>query len=96
MQGEPIPSEDIELFTDASGLGLGCVFGHQWAFAPWTPPWDGLNINVKEIFAVWVAVAKQIIIYSDNMDTVKVWYQGCKIDKDMLRVLRKLFFFTAS
>ena len=81
MQGHPVFSEDMKLFTNASG----CVFGHLWMFPPCILPWDGLNINAKEIFAIWIAVAtweeflrnKQIIMFSENKNTVKMWYQGC-------------------
>ncbi len=63
----------------------------------------GYHINVKELFAVWVAVRvwgsrwcdKQIVLFSDNQDTVDIWYKGSTTEKQMMKILRKLFFFTA-
>ena len=64
----------------------------------------GWHINAKELFAVWVAVRiwgsqwvnKQIVIFTDNEDTVKVWYKGSTKEKDMMKILRRMFFFTAT
>ena len=33
IQDVPVSSHQMSLFTDASDLGFGCVYGNQWVFA---------------------------------------------------------------
>ena len=103
----PVSSDSISLFTDASGKGLGATFGQHWLFSDWSKvEWvspDNTHINTREVFAIWVAVRTwghhwanaQLVIYTDNETTVNVWKTGTCKDKDMMRVIRALFFFCA-
>ena len=100
-------SDNISLFTDASGLGLGATYGRRWLYADWSKvSWvspDQTHINTRELFAIWVAVRtwghhwsdSQIIIHTDNEATVNVWKTGTCKDKKMMRIIRALFFFCA-
>ena len=103
----PITNFDIELATDASGLGIGASFGNKWFSRPLSDfdslSWirrDRFDINFWELFALTVAVLtwgaawkdKQIIIYVDII--THVWLRG-STDKCMMRLVRKLFLFTA-
>ena len=64
IQDHPISSNDLHLFTDASILGIGGVFGDHWfsipisAFhhIPWFPQVDEVfDINFWELLALFVA-----------------------------------------
>ena len=105
----PITNFDIELATDASGFGIGASFGDKWFSRPLSDfdelSWirrDRFDINFWELFALTVAVFtwgsewkdKQIIIYVDNMTITHVWLRG-STDKGMMRLVRKLFLFSA-
>ena len=102
----PITSIELQLSTDASDLGLGCVYGTHWVFSPWHPDWapsSRCHINVRELFAVWAAVYtwgeewanKEVVIFSDNRAVVDIWFTGTCKDKLMMSLLRSLFFHTA-
>ena len=102
----PITSIDLQLFTDASNIGLGCVFGTHWISATWRPDWApslSCHINLRELFAVWVAVYtwgdewanQEVVIHTDNQSVVDIWLTGTCADKNMMKIIRSLFFFTA-
>ena len=64
LQDDPVSSDDIHLFTDASGLGIGGVFGRRWFAIPltsfhnisWFPDvTDTLDINFWELLVLLVA-----------------------------------------
>ena len=64
LQDNPVSSDDIHLFTDASALGIGGVFGSQWFATPraafqsmsWFPdPSEPFDINFWELLALVVA-----------------------------------------
>ena len=106
IQDAPVTSEDLYLFTDASDLGIGGVYGDQWFSAPLQDHWvpSKCDINCREMLALWVAANawghlwrnKQIIIYTDNQAVVDVWYKGVATNPLMLQILRAIFFFAAS
>ena len=103
----PVSSVSISLFTDASDLGLGAMFGSLWLYSDWShAPWvspESTHINTREIFAIWAAVRtwghhwpdSQLLIHTDNEATVNVWKSGTCKDKHMMRVIRAMFFFCA-
>ena len=96
-------SPDMELFTDASDLGLGCVFGNKWTFAEWPETWKGTSINAREAFAIWAAVRVwgrgwrngQVVIHTDSRVITDVWKTGTCKDRDVMRVIRPLFMYGA-
>ena len=108
IQAPPITCFDIDLATDASGLGIGAVCGNKWLSYPLNSfsrlAWIGnkFDINFWEMFALCTAVFawgdawrnKQIIIYVDNLSLTFVWVRGSKC-KLMMRLVRQLFLFTA-
>ena len=99
----PITSVDIRLFTDASDIGLGCVYGNHWSYAQWPDqraPSPENHINVRELFAVWVAVFtwgdewrdQEVVLFTDNQSIINVWTSGSCSDARMMSINRALFF----
>ena len=80
----PVIAAALGFATDASGVGLGTVFGLKWLYATWPPAFCAYHINVLELFAVAVAVHcwgeewhdTQILLHTDNMSVVQVWTTG--------------------
>ena len=79
IQDRPISSNDLHLFTDASALGLGGVFGDQWfsiptsAFhcIPWFPQADEVfDINFWELLALFVAFLTWEHLFRDTQVTI--------------------------
>lgn len=102
----PITSIDLRLFTDASGIGLGCVYGNSWLYSGWRHDWApslSCHINLRELFAVWAAVFtwghewanREVVIFTDNQSIIDIWTSGTCTDKKMMALIRALFFFTA-
>ena len=110
IQSSPINAFDMELSTDASGLGIGASYGNEWLSYPLeifnqlscNPKTNKFDINFWELFALVAAVFtwgdrwvnKQILIYVDNLSLTFVWMRGSKC-KYTMRLVRKLFLFTA-
>ena len=103
----PITSIDINLFTDASNFGFGCVYGQRWMFSGWREEWTPsiiCHINVRELFAIWAATFtwghewrdQEVVIFTDNQSLVDVWTSGSCTDALMMGLIRALFFHTAS
>ena len=98
-----INSIDLQLYSDASDIGLGCVYGSHWVCARWPPEWAPSrvnHINVRELFAVWVAVLtwgdewanREVVIFSDNKAAIEVWTTGSCSDSRMMSIIRAIFF----
>ncbi|XP_061170276.1 uncharacterized protein LOC133179566 [Saccostrea echinata] len=91
-------SETLQLYTDASGLGHGGVFGKQWFYGEWTTEWTKHHISVKELFPIVVAVHlwgnqmanKRICFFSDNMAVVYVINKQSAKDQSIMNLLRRL------
>ena len=100
----PVSSVDLQFFTDASDLGLGAVFGPRWVALPWPHSWITFHINIRELFAIWVAIHTwgdmlrdtQVNIYTDSLSMTQVWKKGSCRDVTVMKIIRALFFFTAS
>ena len=80
----PVTSIDLQLFTDASDVGLGCVYRNKWLFSGWQEDWAPSltnHINLRELFAVWATLFtlgpewrdQEVVIFTDNRSVVDVW-----------------------
>ena len=104
IQDQYVDAEQINLFTDASNLGFGAVFGNFWFSKAWPPEFKSHHINVKELFAIVAAIFtwghrlhnKQIILYTDNLSICAVWKSTSSKDSDLMFYIRHLFFFCAN
>ena len=54
---EPLTPAAAQWFTDASGWGFGAYFQGQFFYGAWTAEEQILHINIKELLAVYFAVA---------------------------------------
>ncbi|XP_066928229.1 uncharacterized protein [Clytia hemisphaerica] len=99
-----VTSDFIALFTDAYFLGLGGFFQGQWLSHPW--PYDMSNLThiaVLELFAVFATISafaipltnKQITMFTDNEAIVAIWSSGTSNDKQLMALVKELFFLTA-
>ena len=103
FQSEPITSYAIKLFTDASLLGFGAVFDTRWFSVPWPNHFSHFHINFLELFAIVACVFtwgdewrnKQILFYTDNQVITHIWKTGTSTNKDIMRLVRALFLFSA-
>lgn len=91
-------SDSLQLYTDASGVGFGGVFGKKWFFGQWSELWTKHHISVKELLPIVVAVEtwgsdlqnKKIYFYSDNMAVVQVINKQTAKDPHIMKLLRRL------
>lgn len=104
FQDPIMTSEQLNFFTDASGLGLGGWFEDRW-FSIVLPKTDHtVPIHLLEFCAVAIAIVtwsdklsnKQVLISTDNNDIVQVWKTGSCKDKALMSLVRKLFLFIAN
>ena len=100
-----ILASDIQLFTDASKLGLGAIYGKSWIQARWPPGMAALNtgkaidIDYLELFAIFAACAtwghlwagKRIVISTDNQPITDVWQAGTSKSPRIMNLVRKTF-----
>ena len=99
----PVSSRTLRFFTDASDRGFGCVFGDHWLLSVWRHGWGEFHINIRELFAIWVAIHTwgdalrdtQLVIFTDSLAMTMVWSSGSCKDKVVMRIVRALFLFTA-
>ena len=96
-------SHELQLFTDASGLGIGGVFCKAWFSTQLPDRLQTLHINVLALLAVVAAVFTWGVqwqdsaakIFTDNYCIVQVWARGSSKDRHIMSLLRALFFFCA-
>ena len=107
---DPTTDCDIHLYTDASKLGLGAIFGKKWIQAAWPSGMAALNtgkainIDYLEMFAIYAACAtwghlwmgKRIVIHTDNQPITDVWQAGTSKSPLLMNLVRKTFFETAN
>ena len=99
-----VSSDSITLYTDASGvLGLGAVYKSHWFSLSWPHSMIHHNINFKELFAIIAAVHTwsdqwanmQITFMTDNLPICDIWRKGSTPDRDIICLVRHLFFHAA-
>ena len=112
LQDDPISSDDIHLFTDASALGIGGVFGRQWFAIPlsdfssisWFPNVvDTFDINFWELLALLVAFFTWSSRFRNRQviiytDNMPLVYIWSRGSRNplVMRLVRALFWRTAS
>ena len=100
MFQESVSSSELNLFTDASMLGCGGIFQNKWFSLAWPDTFLSYDINFLELFAIFVAIStwgsllknKQSIVFCGNLDVVTVWKSGSCKNKNVMKLMRALFF----
>ena len=89
------------LYTDASSVGMGGVYYNRWFSCEWPVEMVGKHINVLELFAIAAAIfvwgdkwgEQDVVIYTDNKPITDIWCTGSTKNRDMMCILRHLFYF---
>ena len=97
----PVDSIQLQLYTDASVVGMGGSFGRWWFSASWPHFFAVRPIHVRELVAVATALYlwgdhlrdRQVVLFSDSRAVVDVWQRGSTRDPLCMRIIRELFFF---
>ena len=92
-------SVDLELYSDASGLGIGAVFGRRWMSMPFTEPQKHYSIAWRELYAVLAACAtwgrfltgSRVLIFCDNSSVVSIVNTGASRCSHVMSLVRALF-----
>ena len=101
---DPNLHHPIVVTSDASGLwGCGAWCGHKWFQLQWDQQSIGRQIAVKELLPVIIAAAiwghelagKRVVSNCDNQAVVAVLNSRYSREKDLMQLLRCLFFLEA-
>ena len=103
-----ISNADLQLFTDASGMGMGAIFGNSWIQAQWPPEIkpqieESINIDCLELFAIFAACStwgtqwagKRIIFITDNAPITDIWQAGTTKSQGIMTLVREMYFLAA-
>lgn len=91
-------SETLHMFTYASNLGYGCVFGLNWFLGLFDTSWQDLHISVKELFPIILSIEtwgspwsnSSIGLHSDNIAVVHVIHKLTSKDSYLMKLMRRL------
>lgn len=75
---------DVDLYTDASNLGYGLVYGTQWTYGTWDQAQQLRSIEWRELFpialiplALGAQLANQrLLVHCDNESVCFIWKSG--------------------
>ena len=98
-----VTSSDLKLFTDASSVGFGAIYGNAWIQAKWDEYSVGYSIDFKELFAIVAAVmtwgfsweGKRIVFVTDNLPITQIWQVGTTPSRNLMVLVRKLYLLAA-
>ena len=87
----------MKLYTDASYIGYGGIFGKRWFYGEWSPSWALYNITVKELFPIVLALEnwghlianKCIDFYTYNGAVSEVINKQSSRDETLMKLLRR-------
>ena len=94
---------DLEIFTDASRLGLGIFYNGKWVSARWPTEFKAYSIQWKELFPIFITrllwcgdfKGKKLLFHCDNLAIVNIWSSQSSKCPKLMSLLRRLFFTTA-
>lgn len=99
LSDEVIDSDQLNLFTDASGsIGYAAIFGKNWFYGQWTDDWRGQNIMLLEMYPIVLAIEtwgeklqnKRLIINTDNESLVPVLSKKTTKEHRVMSLVRRL------
>jgi len=90
-------SEQLCLYTDASNLGLGGVFGNKWFAERWPVNWLQYHITIRELFPIVLAIHlwgrnlqnKCVQFHTDNMAVVYIINKQTSKDPTIMKFVRQ-------
>ena len=94
-----IYASDLKLYSDASDIGFGAIYGTEWIQGTWSR-WPGkISINYRELFAILAAAetwghgwrGKRIVFVTDNEPITQIWDKGSTPSPDIMSLIRPLF-----
>lgn len=88
----------LELSTDASGVGFAGLLKGQWFQGHWPSFWSDLNIAIKELFPIvlalhlWPSVLRdrRLIVFCDNEAVVHVINNQMSKDKKCMSLIHTM------
>ena len=92
-------ASDLKLFSDASDVGFGAIYGTSWIQGSWIR-WDiRPSIDYRELFAIVAAAhtwghewsGKRIVFVTDNLPITQIWDRGSTPSPDIMTLIRALF-----
>ena len=94
---------DLEIYTDASSLGLGIFYNGKWVSAKWPTEFQAYSIQWKELFPIYITCllwssdfrGKRLLFHCDNLAIVNIWSSKSSKCPKLMSLLRRLFFLTA-
>nr|XP_006822332.1 PREDICTED: uncharacterized protein LOC102808029 [Saccoglossus kowalevskii] len=109
LDAHPTSASDMQLYTDASGIGHGGYFRGRWFQERWSPSLKletdpSLSIAFQELYPIVVAsilwghlwVRKRILFYCDNLATVHIINKGRSKSPAIMKLMRRLVITAAS
>ena len=94
-----VKSSDLTLFTDASDIGFGAIYGAAWIQGSWDKTRKEISIDYRELFAILAAVltwgtswaGKRILFVTDNKPITQVWAKGTSPSPELMSLVRPIF-----
>ena len=98
-----IYASDIKLFSDASDVGFGAIYGKEWIQGSWSKWEVKPSIDYRELFAIVASahtwghewVGKRIVFVNDNLPITQIWDKGSTPSPDIMGLIRNLFLIAA-
>lgn len=98
-----LKAADMRLYTDASNIGYGAVFGNLWIQGSWSPTQLAKSISYRELFAITAAcltwghqwAGNRVVFITDNKPITQVWESGTSRCPDLMSLIRPLFLHAA-
>ena len=98
-----IRSTDLQLYTDASDIGFGAIYGTQWIQGAWDNNDLALSIDYRELYAIVAATftwghkwkGQRIVFITDNKPITQIWDKGTSPSIPIMALIRPLYLFAA-
>jgi hypothetical protein len=99
-ESKNIYASDLKLFSDASDIGFGAIYGTAWIQGSWSKWGDPMpSIDYRELFAIVAAAetwglnwaGKRIVFVTDNEPITQIWDKGSTPSRDIMGLIRVLF-----
>ena len=93
LHDDRLRSSDIHLYTDASNLACGGIFGSRWFMILFDSEWVSYSIAVRELYPIAISLYlwgntlrdRRLVFHCDNASIVEVINrQTSKDDKIMI------------